>query len=1485
MAKLEKKILLYKGADTDTDIEVSALEDGVFVSSVNMRVSSPGTSGSRSKIGGEETDIDFSDVIADMFILELTDDDGAVIFDESGGILIDDDEEEILDDASEEILDDDGAVIFGDGVVVNFGYQYALLGNPDDYKCIGGIIFGDYKVFVFASPSLDPPFITVNGDIMVASSGLLFTHDNPVQIIAATSGDHVTLFFNDRQTSPIIFDLNDVIDNFGDGESMDDGGTRTGKYFNDFNAGQHVPRLNIPLDTPKFIKLISLSGGGLNAGKRSYQMRYVGEDGTGTAWSIPTAFIPVPGYQDLSTEETYPGEASYGLNGNEKSNYGLKLKIRITNEFGYSYIELKRTSHHNGLDYESDAVIEKVKVNYDIVSKPYSVIDFIDSSSIQWELYSEDLELDTQIISKAAAIRYYKGSFIIMNPTYYTKIIDSTDLFLSDSTYNTLASVRLENIGDNGYANALNQVNKLSLMRGEKYGWYLIAHDGAGGRSFAIPYKSGSVSGVDDFTDYQIPNRREPVSAQVEAASSSDITECADVNSGTSASVNKTYEAFKPNPKIKESKSINICAGGAWQPFTPTGNTGSLVNTVDRRGYGAAANIEYDDNPFIGSGYNNEIIAAGMRFTGVDVSKFPDYIKAFSIVRTRPAGRVVCQGLGFYALNQRVEGVSESTKDDDALWFFSPDIDPSYGINPGLFDDILRNPSSYKVQFVSPLGFHSENYPMVDMAVYAEVMYDDNIHNMDAAADVGNGDGYVSFGKWRNASESYIAGAVVDDYILDINSVSVETLDGKNDRVQFLKLGFASDIYRYDGSAALEGDEASDADVQNFHEPVFIINIIKEDQSAVAGDIISCVDTGHIQKIESIIGIGTGEAVTMQIINERPEDCITTALGEVGSIEVNGRKWKNVTNELSVIILYWLEDLENLGSFTADSGTQYYGIYRHAQDEDGYYIYFPYSYLGSGDLIVPAEGEKVVVRYNPDKPIDVFGGDTYIGNAMAPFIDAKAEYAEYAGTTPDAFYLGKAFPFYWFKYALNIRTALGGHSANYVDTTVHYGIDKIRQMVVLFTCESRMNLNLLYNDSFPKKHYVLRPQSVFDTEFANGALAVYEDHNLNNERYFDDYGDEYLNWLYGGFAIPLGSNKDYSRQHVAGRNFTRPQVGYQERLNFPNSIIYSLKRRIPGEIGALKAFPVENKYTISDSYGEIVYAWDCSGDKGNNLYAIARKGVCLLLTDKNLLYSYTGEQIGTTGGDRFIQAELWLPDKEGIDFNNWRTVAEYENILFMANGHGVYLLDGARVNDITDTFKKELDQHLFPYLRRTDVHINAVIDQYHKEYWLYVYANGYPKAFVYDMRSKKWNGHYTYFGDVFASDETDVYCIRGSVLYKLNQLYTLNGENIEAQITAKIAPEFGVECDFDRIKVFSSNKPNSVEFAGSVESIPEAALDSSKGSLYLKDYGFWTNKVPVKDSDHFRFQGRYIVCRISHSDAVPFDVKSLAVNYKKLRAQ
>ncbi len=1330
-----------------------------------------------------------------------------------------------------------------------------LGGTPANYIWVGTEFCNNHHIAIGASTegSPDPSFIAVDGRVMLYSAAFPIIDDNPIQIDVNEGGEAGEIFLNDKLSKPLIFSVQDLIDEWN-------AGSPTTKYFTDFNINNHLVQAATSMDQPIFVNLVNMGGSGLPAGGYSYSLRYVDDDGNGTAWGPSTPIIPVVGNvskQGVITTQIYKSYMK-GINTHgqppdptSSTSYGIQLRLRINNEAGYAFTELRRVAHISGQGFEAVPAIEKITLSgVDVGVNSSTIIEFIDSSLNVWGAVDDFSEEETAAIDKVNAIKYYGNRFTMHGITYLTKVIDDTDLFLENEEGN-IAHPYIADLDEIGFNDLQNQVYRKPYMHGERYGWALIGFDGNGGKAFAVPYKAGIMDGVDNFTNYKIPNRRESA-AQDTIDFSQGLVTCADPGSRAASSFSKTHEVFDNSGEAFKDGGVgadtwytnvikNAAVSADYRPLSPSGALSSTKWKYNLQGPNLAPCIEarytaalYHTANYRPQGWGHKIYSQGMKFRGIDQDQLPDHIKSFSIVRTKPAGRVLCQGIGFYDLEENTgnpvgKGLNE-------VLFYSPDIDQSIGHNPGLFDDIINNPGSYKVQLVSPVGFFSEAYSgiddvgdgtMIDMISYAKILYEDDKFNYgDVSGAIGRGDGYVSFGRWRNISAGGATGVESDaseEFIFNIDGADQASLDGHEGRSKYLKLTISTavgDTNLYKTAATTTGDEDfNDTKMKDWHEPMYIINIINDEAVVPLENITEYIDTGHHQKLNSLMGFSNGiDGQKFFLVDERPEDCFwlvddvynsfsrgaKTGADNQAVLTDSNANWVtdelvgfiivNVTDGSSAVVtantsntvtgvlddgtgddwdandvyyivpkkyIYvnnkaWLliphltkpEALDPLiaarytEEYTAcmsalggagvwdDGNRNVYGVAICYQEIDGndagrYLIEFNEVYLeaqygGShaSSFFIPAENDKIELRYDNRMSLVVFGGDVSVGDALFVPVDSHVN-QELAGKV-SCYEMNIGFPY--FNYRIGSFYQLSDNTPTIIAPGEYFDIEYVRQLAVLFTCESRVNLQLMYNDSFPKKYYVPRPAEVDETNLGSGATQMYEDHHFF-EDYEDDYGDEYLDWNYGGFHFPGSSNIDYSKYLNDRRSYSKPIVGFSEKLSFLDRTIHSVKRNNPEEIDSLRVFPALNVFDGSDFAGDITFAWAANTARGDNLYKITARGICLMLTDKNILQDLTGGEIGIVGSsESFIQAEYWISKDIGINDEMWRSVAGFEDFLFFANSESVYLFNGSeKPSDIAKDagyFNKVYNKGLRAIGSGFNSQVHGVIDRKHDEYWL-----------------------------------------------------------------------------------------------------------------------------------------------------------------------
>jgi hypothetical protein len=711
--------------------------------------------------------------------------------------------------------------------------------------------------------------------------------DNDDGIIYATAGE-----------TPVAYGLMDMLDNLA-----------TEKYFVDYDKDAHRLQLSTHVNQPAFIQLENVGvGQGVPPGSYSYSVRYADAAGNTTNWSPSTPLVPVHQYNTLPT----PNDTKYGIfsSGSEPSatptKHGVRIRIRITNTAGFTSMQLKRVPNNTGLSPDFTSTPEYITIVsdasgnlVDIANTTHAVIDFVDKNGLTWITLDESSEFESAPIKYATTVRLVEGRLVLGGIEYEARELNLSDnAFLVDGETKRIQPINMD-LGLAGFKATWNQVYRKSHMRGERYGYAVQLIDDMGGVTFA--------SQVPGATNYKFLNRREVLTGISETLSNKYTAErpnYATVASHTSTVADRTFEVFsyKQNTTMGSAHLLDIprvlndldfYTDAVYSTMTPTG-------PGDKRDAGFMRSLPTDiidsSSYEFYQAYTNHIWSLGFAFTGMDVDLLPNWVRGFKIVRTPAAGRVVCQGIGTYVLEERTASPWSTKKKWLKLMFYSPDIDPEIGVKGSLYDDIVNNPEDYQIQLVSPLGFNTGMYSnhendaiaedfSADILSYAHIYYENSIfHPDDPSSKIGRGNGYVSFGRFRNhlGLSGYDGqGAAISNstnqFIWDIKSTVIARNGGQfgngNGRGNLLEIEIddTDTIYAFDdqlteGSGDLSNNRA-------FHEPFYIVNIIKDNASVLTNNITTYEDTGVYQKLKALIGEGNDTASqSFQLVDERFED-------------------------------------------------------------------------------------------------------------------------------------------------------------------------------------------------------------------------------------------------------------------------------------------------------------------------------------------------------------------------------------------------------------------------------------------------------------------------------------------------------------------------------------------------------------------------------------------------------------------------------------
>lgn len=1484
-----------KGVNSDTNPEILSGEDGVAVDSLNMRsMSMDGDNLARKKIKGEQ-----------LLYRGL-----------------------------------DNKCLGGTGLPISASYHCMSSFEINNFIC---------EFWADQNGVLDP-FFRVNGKIVMQSPDLPIYYDYPIQIDKnenCTSGE---FYVTNNLTPPMVFSLKDIMLNSG----FDVNGQVaqcTTKYFTDFNVNEYTVNINSSLYKPAFIQpydgtstfnaFSKIFGAlGLPVGSYSYSYRYVTPDGDRGSWSPISELIPV--VSNIGTnggQTTFPSNRTYSKDPDISTPtvYGNHIRIRYDNSNGFESIEVRRDSWYAGDPIGTPPTSEIIGLAE--IPAGVGYLDILDRAS--GDEIEEVITIDEQVdqltsIKRAKTLRYYNERLYLMNVEYNSKDIDG-EIDLIDE--NAPGFPTIQKIGKSGHKDVYHATYHKSDMRGEVVSTAVVLYDESCNPTYAKK--------IED--NFQFPNRREECSFLTSGNSYYGMVTAANINNG----LGFTHEVFDHVDAVGKDKGLlrmNILDRGdrSYRPMNPVSDTDTDGTQLSKQvnyyvGSGGVLDPKIPYNP---QGFGLNYYAMGYSFKGIDTTNkdIPSWASGFSVVKTEPAKRVVAQGMGYYKL-ETPDGTlgPNGGKSTNEFFVYFPDLDQDTGINPGAFDDLISDFSAYEIQLVSPLGFFSEVYSFLnnagaddglDMITYNRVLFDGGQINPTSTTGNTGINGYTGFGKWRNPTNGSPFSA--NDGNITFGITDVEEVITHTGQQKYLKITLNQSVYAEWGG---NGETSEDkTEVKEWQEPMYVINLIRKNAQIPDQNITQYKYGGHFIKFDSVVYevSSNGEpSFSVPLVSERWEDCVPTLNGMTNNAYSslyrfvwvkdslgNSTRWLNVTNQSGAFINQVLTDIQANGfaSVTDASGTyQVAGVYKHDQQSIGSNVivslkfeWFNQSFPQSGQ--VPAAGTRISVKYDNRIPVRVFSGDTWINESVWAVKDIQFnKKADSPGGT-DEFRLEMAFPYgeFWLSPGIeqinnpNLGPALWIQSA--INCRLRRGTKgaTIRQLISMWTAETRINLSFAFNDNsskhsynkfFPLKNYIQRPYKWQDDQFNNGAAAVYADNHIFAE-YEDDYGDEYLFWGYGGFRYKPQVNIDYSKSQTTTTLTSVPQIGFEEQNKYCTRVIWSERRPINAQnTPTVRTFPPANFYDLSDDTGEIKKAWSAiSGDKGNNLYAFTNSGICLLLVDKRIIHEINANELATVGSDiGGILNELWINRQIGMNDETWRSAAEFANTLFFVNSFSMYQFSDNQLLDIGNTgYKDRLNREFIPMIGAGySNHLTGGFDPLHQEYIVgfrpSIVSRVRPETtIIYGSQQQMVQCRSTYNYDQYLYVDNKVYGMKDGNTYELGVGNQIDGENIEAFTVGLSNKDMFFDKEFIRIRVNSNVKPDKIEFFDSMADYyagtPSSVVDAVAVPLSIKDYLGYECFIPRKTlAPHGRQQGRYVIFKISNSSNENFMVVNTGVTYKTLK--
>lgn len=1445
-------------------------------------------------------------------------------------------------------------------------------GNPlsSDYECMLSLEINGYIVETWASTTAgEDSLIRINGKIVLMSPDFTVDARYPLEYDKNGSCIGGEFYLTDDEETPLVFSVKDLLLNSGVNFGSETGQCTT-KYFDDFNIEEYVVGVNSDFYKIAFIKqAIGASGNydvvfgasGVAVGYHSYSYRHATDDGDRTGWSPISELIPVIQSVSQGIPE-HPNVGNYSKDPNvaSPSVYGNHLRLKYDNANGFSFIEVRRDSWINGSQLNSQPISELVgSFSIDDGLNIVDVFDYASPDEVQEPIDISEITEPPLSVKTAKAIRYYNSKLWLMNVKYNSQDIDD-DITVLDP--NSPLFPTIEGIGKKGHVDVYNSTYYKSNMRGEAQGVGIVVFDDSGAKTYATEVTAS----------YQLPNRRDPVSSDTLNTSYKGLPLAA--TTGGVAGLH-THEVFDHadaigkdgdiyvNPLQEEVLAASKYSGafssdtGSYATFTPVSQTDSdsthdkRVNTYVSTKSNILGRTEYDYNP---KGFGLDYYSQGIALKGLDTSTLPSWADGFSVVQTNPAGRVVAQGLAYYDLLPTDGGFAGGAgKSRDSIIVNFPDLDGEIGLTPQVLDDLLSNTgtaSPYRIQAVSPLGFFTEVNSFLrtfdnlrnrgtDMITYCRVLHDQGLINPDWTGGVGNS-GYVGFGTWRETSSNNTSFPLNQNpnlFTID-NAEIVPTKSGVGTNV---RLTFTQPIYSEEfTSGAGDTQDFYGTGLKKWQEPIYVVNLVKDEAAINAGISTDYNYTGHYIKLRSKVLESNGSATqTAVLVSERWEDCIQTISGQVFNgysalerfvwiIDELGQeqRWLNVTNKTTAEIAIINTDIANNGFYVATDASGSYNVYGTYTSQQSFNGTAPIFTLGLSDI---PQGSFVEVRYDNRIPVRVFGGDTFVNEHIWAVHDST--YNKYGNPVDASNDFKFNIPFPYPTYGIADDNRIIRDTTNLTPIARYQGDDilglnefrfdiglwgvgagvhpaSIRQMIAMWTAETRVNLSFAFNDetdktvysqqAFPLKNYIPRPY-----KWKTGAEDVlppdannFLEENKMFEDYYTDYGQEWTNWGLGGFRWKPQVNTDYSQKQVTEFISTVPAVGFEEQTEFCTRAIWSTTRPINIQNSpTVKTFLPNSFYDISDDTGEIKFAWDADSGKGNNLYALTNNGVCVLLVDKRIVSEINGNELATAGSDvNGVVSELWLDKRIGMDDETWRSWAEYSNTLFWSNNTSSYMLSGNAIKDIAETGYTDL--YINEFTEKTssgfDSKMAGVYDILHKEYYSTVDNRGQSgdnhTTLIFGVTQDALQCQSDYRYDKYLSIGNDVYGMKNMETYKLGVGNLIDGEEYECYVAGVSDADMYSDKEFIRIRVNSPSKPKRIEFYDDYEQyktgVPSSTVEASSSPVSIKDYFGFECYVPRKElAPHNRQQGRKMIFKIVSDEDENFFISTVGVQYKALK--
>lgn len=633
---------------------------------------------------------------------------------------------------------------------------------------------------------------------------------------------------------------------------------------------------------------------------------------------------------------------------------------------------------------------------------------------------------------------------------------------------------------------------------------------------------------------------------------------------------------------------------------------------------------------------------------------------------------------------------------------------------------------------------------------------------------------YVAFGRWRNPSNH--ASTVWNNNKRTFSIKSFEYVAGSseisgNRGGHYWKVELDDNLYQNSfGGSGLK--HMQDDGTKRFHEPFYIASIIKENNEPSQGESTQYISTGHTQQMNSAFYLSKGVGFTEQLVDERWEDCITDIVWNNDGQYANGnrisgqtknyheynkfvyvseqgtgaeKRWLDITTKTNSEAAGILNEIKNNGyaevlpdpSFT--STVKVYGVYSHKWSGQNYKnqkpsLVFDFTTiedkgetasLYNKDIYIPSKGSIIYIKYDNRIPLSIYGGDSFSSESTVGWVDI--EYGSNSKPKDLDLQLSIGMPQHKWEitprnYIVNATSGTNEIQDENTATIGNTNSMRVRQWVLMYISHSRTPLHSQYMNPtspnaleqfYPLVHHRPRPYNWKENDDIGDQRNVFEE-------YYNEVGEEDIYWGYGGFRYRSVVNQDYAAENTFHSYSSTPSA-FEAKTDFCTRIVWSdIKPINVSDSPNLRSFGALNYFDLSDETGEIKYAYDTEGEKGNNLYAFTESGICLLVTDKRLLSQVSGSELAVIGSEnQGVQKQVWIKKNIGMPDEMWRTAAESDQAIYWANKDTVYKLFNDSVLDIgRQNYYSRLNPELQEIKDEFETKITGAYNSKHKEYWL-----------------------------------------------------------------------------------------------------------------------------------------------------------------------